>query len=187
MAEGDLCTPAQVAEYLGIPVPVSGTAPARVLDLLITAVSDLLTQEIGAVLERDCDESYKAHGQTAVVLRYRPVGAVYAVSLDGVALPRATNERGGGWWLDGRVLRLRCGTFGHGWLRVRYCAGYAADALPPSITDAAIDSVALAFKRRSELDIASKSLADQTVTYLNSAVRARAKAVLRAFADVVPA
>lgn len=187
MAEGDLCTLQQVADYLGIAVPQAGTPAERTLSRLITAASMALKQILSdPILETDHDDLYAAHHQRAQLLRYRPVSAVYGVTVDGVTIRRRPSERGAGWWLDApRTLRFT-DPLPRGMLRVRYVAGYPVDAIPADYTDAVVDSVALAFKRKDTLDVASKTLADQSISYVNSAMRARAKVILESHRDVVP-
>ena len=188
MAEGDLCTLQQVADYLGIGVPGSGTPAERTLTRLITAASTSLKQILSdPIVETDHDDRYPAHFQRTQVLRFRPVIAVYGVTVDGIVIPRRSSERGAGWWLDApRMLRFT-DPLPRGTLRVRYVAGYPVDAVPADVTDAVIDTVALAFKRKDTLDVASKTLADQSISYVNSAMRARAKAIVDSRRDVVPA
>lgn len=177
MADGDLATVTQVKQLLGITTSTHDVLLARLVSAASGIFVTLLDQP---VLEADCDERYDGTGQDAIVLRRRPVTYVLGVTVAGTVIPKAASETADGWFLDGRILRLRGYSFlgGPGAVRVRYQAGYASDEVPADIQDVVIDTAALVFKQRDKLGIASETLANQTIAYMKQAVSDRAQAIL---------
>lgn len=188
MADGDLCTVEQVEDYLATTFPAG--APRRTVERLISAASDVLKDELSdPILERDVDEYYDGTGQTQLVLRHRQVQYVTHVSIRGVPVPKQTDAAGSGWFLDGRVLVLSGYRFhgGKSAVRVKLCAGYPSDAIPKRYEDAVIDTVALWWKTKGKLDIQSETLAEQTITYVQKAMRDRALRLVETERDRIPA
>lgn len=188
MADGDLCTVGDVRAYIS-PPPPAGEATDALLGALITRTSALLKDALGdPLLEADYEDRYDGHGQTVIVLRRKPVTYVHRVTMDGQDVPRSTSATDAGFVLDGRrTLRLRGGLCFRGEVVVRCTAGYPEGQVPAEYVDAVVDTVALVFKRRTKGDIQSESLAGQTVSYINTAVRARVRELIGRNAERIPA
>lgn len=187
MADGDLCTVAQVKQLLAI--PDATTTHDALLARLVSEASGIFTTLLDMpVLADDVDERHDGTGQDALVLRREPVTYVFSVTVAGVAIPKAVTETDQGWFLDGRILRLRGYTFlgGRAAVRVRYQAGYDSDAVPDEIVGVVADTAALVFRQRDKLGISSETLAGQTIAYMKQAVSDRAQAVLDRRRNRVP-
>lgn len=178
-----LTTLADVKVWLGI----NGTADDVLLQRLIDAAGDFI--------EAWCNRSFAvgAHsdkrngaGGVCLMLANRPVQSVQAVTVDGVAIPAAANGRGG-YVYDDMAVQLTGGyRFAPGRLNVevQYTAGYAV--IPPDVAQACIEIVALKYKERDRIGVASKGLAGETSTFSLRDMPDAARALLTQYRNVVP-
>jgi hypothetical protein len=180
VATGDFCTVAQVqAELSRDP---SSTTDQAVLGQIISAVSDWIVRVTGHDwLETDYDELYDGKGGQVLVPKQAPLSIVSLVQVNGTTIPRSAGPLVPGWVNDDVSIALRgAWRFARGLMNVRlvYTAGYTSDALPPLLVQAAIDLTVLTYKTRDRLDVHSKVIAGETVTYLQTAMPPRTKQAL---------
>jgi hypothetical protein len=188
MAAGDLCTLPKLKTFLGI--PSGSTADDALLGDLITAVSDWIVQEIGApLLADDYDSRFNGTGGWTLVLPQVPVTLVQLVTVDGATLPRAPTDIAAGWVHDDVAVYLRGYRFTKGVQNVRVVrtAGFDADTLPPMIAQTCIDLCALVYKSKDRIDVQSKTLAGEVITYMQRAMPDRAIRTLQGLRRIVPA
>ena len=189
----DLCLLADVKTYLRI--ATSDTAQDAELARLITAASAAMGLEAGlgeredgeppTFKEEDYRDVFAGNGSTIQLLRQTPVRTVNVVEVDGVRIPRATSPTSGGFLSDTLAVHLRGYRFTRGIqnVAVRYSAGYAAGH--PSLAalaQAAIELVALVFKTKDRVGIASETIGSmQTVSYVQQAMPSRTRALCGSF------
>lgn len=179
----DLTTLAAVKAY----GPISGTELDTLLGALITRASTSIENFLqGAVLSASYTETRNGTGGSAMLLRQYPVSAVTSLSIDGNSVPQATSYGQPGWWLADRQLLLFGYRFtrGIGNVLVTYTAGFVTT--PPDIEQACIETVLLALKRRDHIDVSSKSLAGETISYITADLTPSAKVVLNSYRRVAP-
>ena len=136
--------------------------------------------ESGAVIEyRD------GNNGVTLPLREFPVSAVSAVYIDGQLIPSGGFTQAG-WRLSGRMLVLNGFRFtvGSGNVQVNYTAGYAV--VPPDIEQAAIETVLLMIERRSHIDVSSKSLAGETISFITAEITPSSQRLLAPHRRVAP-
>lgn len=128
-------------------------------------------------------ETYDGSGSAQQFLRHWPIVSVESLYINGVQIPQSTAWGVLGWYIDSgmRSLVLRNGTntsspvlalsinyywdaifdkgtgINRGNVQVNYTAGYSAT--PPDITEAAIEMVAVNYRRRDWIDQAEQSMA----------------------------
>jgi hypothetical protein len=179
----DLTTRAAVKAYKGI----TSTDLDALLDALITRASATIENFLqGSVLSASYDEVRDGAGGQAMMLAEYPVTAVTSLSIDGAAIPAAPAFGQAGWWLSGRTLLL-VGyryTRGRSNVLVTYTAGFAAT--PPDIEQACIETVVLSLNRRDHMDVSSKSLAGETVSFITTELTPSAKQILNSYRRVAP-
>jgi len=179
----DLTTLAAVKAYGSI----TGTELDTLLGALITRASAAIENFLqGAVLSASYTETRNGTGATALLLSEYPVTAVSSLSVDGIPIPAATAYGQPGWWLADRTVLLFGYRFtrGRGNVLVTYTAGFATT--PPDIEQACIETVMLALKRRDHIDVSSKSLAGETISFITAELTPSAKQVLGAYRRVAP-
>lgn len=179
----DLTTTAAVKAYMG----VTSTDLDALLAALITRASAAIENFLqGGVLSAPYTETRNGTGGQYILLAQYPVTAVASLTIDGIDIPAASGYGQAGWWLSGRTLNVSGYRFtrGRGNVVVIYTAGYAAT--PPDIEQACIESVVLSLKRRDHMDVSSKSLAGETVSFITAELTPSAKQVLNSYRRVAP-
>jgi len=140
----------------------------------------------GSVLSASYTETRHGTGGQAMLLAEYPVTAASTVTVNGQPIPKATAFGQTGWWLSDRTILLVGYSFARGRnnVQVTYTAGYATT--PPDIEQAVIETVMLALKRRDHIDISSKALAGETISFITADLTPSAKAVLSSYRRVAP-
>lgn len=177
-----LTTTAAVKLLRGITGNELDTMIARLIDSASAAVEAYLSRTILTAQHVDVRDG---NSGLSMMLRQYPVRAVAAVVVNGQTIPQ-----GGaglpGWRLAGRSLVLDGYRFARGLANVEitYTAGY--DTVPPDIEHACIETVLLALERRNHIDVSSKSLAGETISYITADLPPSARRALDQHREVVP-
>jgi hypothetical protein len=179
----DLTTLAAVKAY--------GSIAGAELDAMLTALISRASAAVenflqGSVLSASYTETRHGTGGQAMLLAEYPVTAASTVTVNGQPIPKATAFGQTGWWLSDRTILLVGYSFARGRnnVQVTYTAGYATT--PPDIEQAVIETVMLALKRRDHIDISSKALAGETISFITADLTPSAKAVLSSYRRVAP-
>ena len=160
-------------------------------DALIQRAIDGAGALFGGYLDREltfgtATEYRHGNGKNELTLYERtPVATVASVVVEGVgAIPAASGPWTSGWWLHGDTLVLRDYTFQRG--RRNVCVTYTGGftTLPEDICHASTLVVASWLERRSRAGISSKSLANETIVFDNSALDETARAIVLRYARV---
>lgn len=177
-----ITTLAAVKQYKGI--------TGAELDALITALIPRVSAAVETYLSRKVEsqshvEYRDGNNGVTLPLRQVPVTAVAAVLVDGVAIPSGGFTQPG-WRLAGSMLVLNGYRFtvGHGNVQFQYTAGFTT--IPEDIEQAAIESILLSMERRSHIDVSSKSLAGETISYITSDLPPSARKLLEPYRRVAP-
>lgn len=179
----DLTTLAAVRAYHGI----TSTDLDELMTTLITRASAAVENYLQrSVLLATHDEVRDGTGGQILLLAQFPVTAVTSLTIDGQVIPAAPAYGQAGWWLAGRTLLLSGYRFNRGRsnILVTYTAGFAA--VPTDIEQACIETVMLALKRRDHIDVSSKSLAGETVSFITAELTPSAKQALNSYRRVAP-
>lgn len=171
----DLVTLADVKRHLG----TAATSDDALLSSLITQVSSAVASRLSRELLTGArTETRDGNGKTKLVLNDYPVTAVSSVVVDGIAIPPAPDVLTPGYRFSSTAITLNGYCFARGQQNVElaYTAGFAA--VPEDVQLAVLDTVALAYKQRDHLDVSSKSLAGETISYITTDLTPAAKARL---------
>lgn len=178
-----LTTTAAVKAYKGI----AGTE----LDALIDALVDRASAAVEAYLSRKIEsaahvEIRDGNGGRTMMLEQYPVTDVSAVTINGQAIPQSSGFGTAGWRLANRSIVLEGYSFAKGCANVQidYTAGY--QAVPADIEQACIETILLALERRSHIDVSSKSLAGETVSFITADLPPSARKALDPHRRVAP-
>ena len=178
----DLTTLAAVKAYASV-----GTdANDAMLSALITGYSDLVRAYTGRDFTlQSYLQSFDGRNSAMLILPQWPVVAVTAVLVDGRAIPSQASFGVSGYRFTDTAIVLDGYRFarGLGNVQVAWTAGYAA--VPPAISQALNEMVALRYALRTSQGVASKSLAGETITFTQRDMPAAAKTVLDQFKAVV--
>lgn len=120
----DLCTVAQVQNFLGATDPTLG---ASTLQQLVSAASNFVQRYIGrTIFQASYTETYNGNGSNRLGLKQRPISAITSVTDYGNMIPPVSSPTSSGYALDGSVLCLRGRSFCPGTqnIEVQYTAGY---------------------------------------------------------------
>lgn len=168
--------------------PITGTGQDALLAQLISRASAAIENYLQrSVRSADVTEVRDGTGGTAMLLKQHPVSAVSAVTIDGLPIPAASAWGQPGWWLpdDRRILLFGYSfTRGVGNVSVAYTGGF--DTVPPDVEQACIETVLLMVKRREHIDVSSKALAGESITYVNVELPRAAQQVLANYRRVAP-
>lgn len=185
MATGDLTTLDNVKAWLS--PPLTSTADDALLSRLVTAASRFIETWLDrTIAAQDYTETRDSRGGARLFLRHRPVTAVAAVSVDGVAVPPSSGAGAAGFLFDDSSVSLAGYAFtrGVGNVTVTYTAGYVAT--PPEIEQACIELVVTRYKERDRIGQVSKNLGGETVSFSQKDLPADVQTLLDQYRNVVP-
>lgn len=184
----DLTTLAAVKLYLSL--EPSDTSADPELEALITAASRFaMTFCSRTFIESTYTKNFNGTGGSFMMLGESPVTAVSSVSVDGVAVPASPSPREGGFVFDDETLYLRgCYRLTRGAqnVAVTFTAGYASNAIPQDLAQAIIELVALKFRRRTNIDVSSRGIAGETISYITADMSRPVRKVLDLYQRAYP-
>lgn len=178
-----LTTAATVKAYKAI----TGTE----LDALIGTLVDRASAAVEAYLSRTIlsashTEVRDGNGGRSMMLEQYPVTAVSAVTINGQPIPQAIGFGQPGWRMANRSVVLEGYRFDKGCANVQidYTAGFST--VPADIEQACIETILLALERRNHIDVSSKSLAGETVSFITADLPPSARKALDPHRRVAP-
>jgi len=173
----DLTTLAAVKGYMGLTSSDADTLLSRLISAASAWVETYLSRP---VLATSVQQWRNGHNGAVMVVPYTPVTAVSVVMVDGLTIPASAVS------FTPLAVKLTGYRFTAGIQNVRidYTAGYAT--VPPDIEQCVIEACALSFKRKDHLDVSSKSLAGETISFITAAFTPSAKQVLDQYRRVIP-
>lgn len=179
-----LTTLARLKRFIG---NTDANADDVLLGELIERVSTSIENWLGrSLLSAARTELVDGNGKQKLMFKNWPVTVVSSVKVDGVSIPAASSYTAAGYRFTDQALILQGYSFVTGLANVEmsYTAGYSA--IPGDVEQACIETVMLAYKRRDHVDVSSKSLAGETVSFITSELTPSAKTMLQPFKRVVP-
>lgn len=184
----DLVTLEYVKTYMGI----TGTNSDALLAQLITAASRFAMNYCSRIfISQSYTKTYNGVGGQWMMLGQEPVTAVASVTIDGVVMPPNVPPGQSGYVFDDAALYFKngCYVFNRGVqnITVTFTAGYAADAIPQDLQQAIAELVSLKYKRRDNLDVASRGIAGETISYVVADMNRFTKSVLNLYTKAYPA
>lgn len=188
MTTGDLTTLASVKAWFS--PPLTTTADDALLARLITAASAFLTAWLNRqLLTAPYTATFNGNGKTALLLPQYPITAVQSLTIDGQTIPplrAGASAAAAGYTVDATTLYLSGTAFNRGVqnVTVAWTAGYAS--VPPDIEQACIDLVALRYRERDRIGLASKGMAGETTSYSQRDLPANAATLLQVYRRVAP-
>jgi hypothetical protein len=176
---------AQVKTFLGI-APDDLSADDLLTDMILRgseAVCGFLNHR---VLSHDASEERDGTGSNRMMFGQWPVTAVQTVRVNGIAIAAQAGIGQPGYRFTPTMLVLDGYRFTRGWANVElaYTAGWAE--VPADIAQAVIEVVALMYRRRDHIDVSSKSLAGETVSYITAEIPPSAKQALENYRHRIP-
>lgn len=178
-----LTTAAAVKAYK----PITGTELDALIDALVPRASAAIETYLSRKIESQAHvETRDGNGGRSMMLEQYPVTAVSAVTINGQAIPQSSGFGTAGWRLANRSIVLEGYSFSKGLANVQidYTAGYST--VPPDIEQACIETILLALERRSHIDVSSKSLAGETVSFITADLPPSARKALDPHRRVAP-
>ncbi len=164
----DLVTLDYVKGYLG----VSSAKDDALLSSLITAESGRFEGLTGGeIITHSVTETWSGDGSSMYFPSQRPVVAVSALSVDGVAVDARASVTGEGYVQDGNAILLVGSYFTRGVKNctITYTAGYGATA-PSDVQQAVAEMVATKYRGKDRINVSSASMAGESVSYLTDLV-----------------
>jgi uncharacterized phiE125 gp8 family phage protein len=157
MADQDLTTLEAVKAYLGVTVTADDAELTRLVTMASTVIAEYCARTL---VETEHDEYYDGNSNSILPLLNTPITEVSSVTMDGSSLTASSNN-GYGYLFDKLMIWLVGGAFTKGLrnIRVVYTAGYAADAIPESLQQAAIELVADRYRYRQRVGKKSENIA----------------------------
>ena len=193
---GDLCTLAEVKDWLGLTTATDDARLAR----LITAASEDIRQECNRSFEpANYTESHSGYGygQVVLVTRQWPVISVASLMIDNATIPAQPSAGRPGYTIINADSAGHVVLDGYEYARgknniqLTYRAGYADTHgvfdPPADLTQAAIDLVAYRYTGKSRIGQKSKTLAGETVTYITDHYPDSVTRVIQRYKRVIPA
>ncbi len=187
MAFGDLCTLAQCQAWI-VPTPKPADN-ALLSDILIPGASDFITHYLNRFIPlADYEEIRDGQGGPTMVFANYPVLSVASLTIGTRVIPPSLNRISFGYVFNRTSITLRGGE--RFWREsqnviIDYTAGH--QTIPPAITEACIELVAVAYKERSRLGVVSENVQGlQSDTYRIMDLLPRTKMALDLFKNVTP-
>lgn len=178
-----LTTTAAVKAYKAI----TGTELDALIDALVLRASAAVETYLSrTILSASHSETRDGNGGRSMMLAQYPVTAVAAVTINGQTIPQSSGFGAAGWRLANRSIVLEGYSFakGDGNVQIDYTAGYAT--VPADIEQACVETILLALERRSHIDVSSKSLAGETISYITADLPPSARKALDPHRRVAP-
>lgn len=183
MSTGDLCTNADVEQFLSL----TTNQDQALIAALITRASVFINSYANRnLMSASYVEKRHGRGNDAMMTRQCPITAVSSVVIDGQTVPASTGYGVSGYVFDEVSVYLR----GYRFTRceplnvaISYTAGYAV--VPGDLAQAAVEIVAAKYKRRTDLHVSSKVMDSQQITFNMSDVPPSAKTVLDNYSRAV--
>lgn len=157
------------------------------ISALIPRAEAAVLAHLSRVIEQGAvTETRDGTGGMMLLLREWPVVSVATVKVDGQTIPLAAALGQAGWAIAERTLILNGYRFTRGMRNVQivYTAGYSAT--PGDIEQAVIETVLLSLERRTHLDVSSKSLAGETISFITAQLSPSARQLLQPHRRVAP-
>ena len=178
----DLCTLADVKEFLGLTVSTDDTLLTSLISAESEFIQNYLNRQLGI---QQYTEQFSGIGKTRHKLRNYPCTAVTSVTIDGQAIPVTTSSNVAGYMAieDNIVL------FGYAFSNGNYncIVVYSAGAYPTlDVTRACVELVATKYREKDRLGLASKGLAGETTSYVTAAMPKHVESILKNYKKYVP-
>ena len=188
MAFGDLTTLADVKAWLQTGQSAFPITDDGMLTRLITAASQYIQSWLSrSIALADYIEARDGTGGESLQFGCFPVTEVKSLTIDGQEVPQAAASEAAGYVFSPTQLSVRGYRFNRGVqnIAVAYTAGYRE--VPPDISQACIELVALRYRERTRIGEVSKSLGGaETVTYAQKDMSDAIKTLLQQYRAVVP-
>ncbi len=168
-------------QWLSITNSIDDVLLQRLLDAASSAIENYLKR---SVLLATYSETFDGQGGRTCVMKQFPVSLVRGVWVDGNQIPQAITFGDSGFRFTEDVVLLTGYSFSRGLQNVSivYDAGYAV--VPDSIQQAVIELVGLRYKERDRIGFVSKSIAGETVTFVQKDLTPAITFYLNAFRRV---
>lgn len=180
----EFCTIADVKTFLGIADANSDTALATLCTLISGAIRTYLSRDIYP--ETSYTKSVDGNGKAALLLHDSPINSVQSLSINGVDIPARPSWDGVGYTIDKNTLRLSGYTFEKGTANVAVSFKSGSASVPDEIKLCAVMWVAQTFQRRKNLDIASRSIGQENIAYVNDPCPKNVALILDQWKAVTP-
>jgi hypothetical protein len=181
----DLTTVAAVVQFQSLQSSVA-TADAALLQALVTSASVFVATYCSReFVQANYRETRNGAGTAAIATLNFPISYVAQVTIDGQVIPPSTGPLVSGYVYDDKSVRLRgCYEFCRGAqnVTIAYTAGFPPNAIPEDLAQAVVEIVTAKYKRRQDLQLASRIIDGQTITFNQSDVPPSAKTVLGQYA-----
>lgn len=184
----DLTTLANVRQYLNS----TGVTANATDDALLTRLVSAASAFVQRWLDRDFllasyVETRSGTGTTLLIPRQFPVVSVTQLSIDGVSIPaRGSSVIASGYFFDDDYIYLNGYEFSRGRANVviTYQAGYSV--VPFDVEQGVIEIVALRYRERDRIGLASKGLNGEQTNFILKDIPASARMMFEQYKRVVP-
>jgi hypothetical protein len=178
-----LTTVDAVKTYAGIAVTATDDAIAALIDGASGFVRAWLNRDITS---HDYDIRRNGRGTAMMLLPAYPITAVSLLEIDGQTISASQGWGQSGYLVDDTRIVLFDHCFTRGWsnIHIRFTAGYAT--VPAEIAQACNELVVLKYRTRDKLEVASKTLAGETVSFTQKDMPASVATLLKNYRMVAP-
>lgn len=184
----DLTTLEYVKTYLAI----TGSTMDAWLSQAITAASRFAMNYCSRnFLSQSYNKTFNGTGGMWMVLGQEPITAVASVVIDGVTMPQNVAPSQVGWVFDDTAVYFKGGCYrferGVQNVTIAFTAGWAdVSAVPEDLQQAIAELVGLKYKRRDNLDVASKGLAGETISFIITDMNRFTKTTFNLYTKAAP-
>lgn len=183
MAFGDLTNISVVAPWLN----VTSDAEKAILSQLITSYSTWIQSWLSRnIPEQDYQDTFDGTGSNRLFMPQWPITYVSSVAIDGVSIPQAESATASGFRFSDTAIVLNGYKFSRGDANVQidYTAGY--DPIPADLSRACVDMVAIHYRAKDRIGVASKGLAGETIAYSLVDMPQQVKTILTQYRKTCP-
>lgn len=179
----DLTTVGKLKKYLQI--DSSLVSDDENLQGLITSVSAFFVEYCDRPFKQDTyTQELDGNGKNILMLKNYPITAVSSLKVNGQIVESHNSGSFVGYAFNNYAIRLANTYFPKGFknIEISYTAGYAT--VPFDVEQACLEVCGVRYKERDHIGHASKTLGDETVSYIISALTPSAKEILQPYKRV---
>jgi Phage gp6-like head-tail connector protein len=158
----DMTTIANVKSWLGIKSNDSDDDLARLITACSFAMQAWMNRDI---IVTNYTERRDGNSNTYMVVSDGPIVAMISVTIDNVSVPLSTGYGIAGYQTDNNTIYLTNYKFtrGHGNVQLVYSGGFTT--VPYPLEQACIETIAMRWRERERIGLASKGLAGETTAF----------------------
>lgn len=182
-AAGDLTTITDVKNWLGVTTSNGDENLSRLITAASTFIQSWLNRTIAV---QAYSQTLNGTNSKSMMLANAPIVSISSLTINGSVIAPAADSQSSGYLYDDNTVYLSGYTFWRGLqnIKISYSAGYSV--IPYDIAQACIELVAMRFKEKERIGLASQAIGGETTAYSIKDMPSSVQTTLNQYRRVVP-